>query len=197
MSNRSEAKTAYDEALDAGTGKINLYAGPEASAASNGSMERDLTDRPNANGSFLSMIDQVEQMRRWSSVKSGDVRVMNSEMQLIRTVGYHDGINVGSAAKELGITKGAVSQTLGRLEKKGLICKEQDPVNASRLRLHLTDRGLEIHKAHERYHEELKALEEELLSEADEKSRAFLERYLTVICGKLNQEYEILSEYLG
>ena len=191
MSN-SVKKAMYNEALSADTRSLDATPG----AADAVSIHAD-SDSTATNGSFLSMIDQVEQMRRWSSVKSGDVRVMNSEMQLIRTVGYHDGISVGGAATELGITKGAVSQTLGRLEKKGLICKEQDPVNASRLRLHLTDRGLEIHKAHERYHEELKALEEELLSEADEKSRAFLERYLTVICGKLNQEYEILSEYLG
>ena len=197
MTNPYDIKNAYDEVLDAGAGKICLNVNPEAADAVNDYIEGDHTDRSNTNGSFLSMIDQVEQMRRWSSVKSGDVRVMNSEMQLIRTVGYHDGISVGGAATELGITKGAVSQTLGRLEKKGLISKEQDPGNASRLRLHLTDRGLEIHRAHERYHEELKALEEELLSEVDEKSRAFLERYLTVICGKLNQEYEILSEYLG
>lgn len=188
-------KTVYTEALSANT--RSLDAAPGAADTVNGHIEKGHTDRSNANGSFLSMIDQVEQMRRWSSVKSGDVRVMNSEMQLIRTVGYHKGISVGGAAKELCITKGAVSQTLGRLEKKGLIFKEQDPDNASRLRLHLTERGLEIHEAHERYHKELKTLEEALLSEADEKSRAFLEHYLTVICGKLNQEYEILSEYLG
>lgn len=180
MSSFAYKTTACDEAMGIGSGCGN-------------------EDRIMASddGSFLSMIDQVEQIRRWSSVKSGDIRVMNSEMQLIRTVGHHDGINVGGAARELGITKGAVSQTLGRLEKKGLVCKEQDPDNASRLRLHLTDRGQQIHEAHERYHEELKSLEEELLSRADEESLAFLKRYLNVICGKLNQEYEILGKYLG
>ena len=68
---------------------------------------------------FPSMIGVVEQMQQWTAVKAGDIRLMNAEMQLIRTLGCHDGISVGEAAKELGITKGAVSQTIGRLEKKG------------------------------------------------------------------------------
>ena len=147
---------------------------------------------------FPSMIGVVEQMQQWTAVKAGDIRLMNAEMQLIRTLGCHDGISVGEAAKELGITKGAVSQTIGRLEKKGnSIIKEQDPGNASRLRLHLTSEGLRVHEAHERYHRELDLLEQDLLSKAGEKERAFLKKYLTTVCGKLNQEHEILADYLN
>ncbi len=87
MTNPYDIKNAYDEVLDASAGKICLNVNPEAADAVNDYIEGDHTDRSNTSGSFLSMIDQVEQMRRWSSVKSGDVRVMNSEMQLIRTVG--------------------------------------------------------------------------------------------------------------
>ena len=157
----------------------------------------DSSNKLNDESSFLSMIDAVDQIRRWSSVKSGDVRIMNAEMQLIRLIGNEDGINVGNAAKTLGVTKGAVSQTLSRLDKKGMVIREQDPENASRLRLHLTEKGLQVHEAHERYHEELNHLEQELLSQGSEESRAFLAHYLRTISEKMNQEYEILSNYLS
>lgn len=144
----------------------------------------------------MSMIDAVEQIRRWTSVKTGDIRVMNAEMQLIRLIGRQEGISVGAAAKELGITKGAVSQTLSRLERKGIVIKEIDTDNASRLQLHLSQKGLQIHEAHERYHSELDALEQRILAEGSEESRKFLEHYLSVISEKMNQEHEILSRYL-
>ncbi|MBQ9421143.1 MAG: MarR family transcriptional regulator [Lachnospiraceae bacterium] len=150
-----------------------------------------------ADGSFPSMIDVVEQMRHWSAVKTGDIRIMNAEMQLIRTVGRHDGISAGDAAKELGITKGAVSQTMARLDKKGsFILREQDPENASKLRLHLGEDGCRVHEAHERYHRELDALEQDLLRVATPAERAFLEKYLRTICEKLEQEHVILGDYL-
>ena len=150
-----------------------------------------------AGSSYESMISIVEQMQQWTAVKTGSIRVMNAEMQLLRAIGRHDGISVGEAAKELGITKGAVSQTISRLSCKGsFIRKEQDPDNASRLRLHLDTDGRKIHEAHERYHREMDDLEQELLRGASPEERAFLERYLRTVCGKLNQEHEILSLWL-
>ena len=45
----------------------------------------------------------------------------------------------------LGLTKGAVSQTLSRLAKKGIILKTKDPCNKNELRLFLTDLGQEAY----------------------------------------------------
>lgn len=55
----------------------------------------------------------------------------------------HNDINTNASeiAKRLGLTKGAISQTLSRLEKKGMITKIKDPYNKNELNLLLTDLG--------------------------------------------------------
>lgn len=49
--------------------------------------------------------------------------------------------NATSIAKQLGLSKGAVSQTLSRLEKKGIIIKTKDPYSKNELTLTLTAFG--------------------------------------------------------
>ena len=44
-----------------------------------------------------------------------------SEMFLLELIGEREGISVTEAADQLGITKGAVSQTLKKLDAKGLL----------------------------------------------------------------------------
>ena len=51
------------------------------------------------------------------------------------------------------MTKGAVSQNLKRVENKGLIFKEEDPENLSRLIVRLTFKGKTAYFAHKHWHE--------------------------------------------
>ncbi len=53
-----------------------------------------------------------------------------SEIFLLELIGDQEGIGVTEAANLLGITKGAVSQTLKKLDAKGLVEKRSDPVNS-------------------------------------------------------------------
>jgi DNA-binding MarR family transcriptional regulator len=62
-------------------------------------------------------------------------------------------LSVTDIAEILGITKGAVSQTLKKLEKKGLVIKAADPLNQSRLLVDLTAKGKVAYYAHEHWHE--------------------------------------------
>ena len=54
--------------------------------------------------------------------------------------------NATEIAKQLGLTKGAVSQTVSRLEKKGIIVKTKDPYNKNELTLSLTPFGKKAYK---------------------------------------------------
>ena len=47
--------------------------------------------------------------------------------------------NATKIADELGVTKGAVSQTLTRLEKKGVLVKTKDASNKNELSLQFTE----------------------------------------------------------
>ena len=146
--------------------------------------------------SILDMIETVEQMRKRSVYDAGRIKVMNNEMTMLKAIGDNPDMHVIGLARILGITKGAVSQTLSKLEKKGLIDKLPDPSNASRLIIKLTASGEEIYEKHERFHEELDALVESILNEASEENRRFLNDFLTRVNDKIGQEYNILGEYL-
>ena len=52
--------------------------------------------------------------------------------------------NATRMAEELGVTKGAVSQTLTRLEKKGVLSKRKDPAMKNELTMTFTPFGAEV-----------------------------------------------------
>ncbi len=66
--------------------------------------------------------------------------VCGSETQVLDVVAHGEALTASMIAAILGITKGAVSQTLAKLEKKGLISREGG-ANAT---IYLTDAGREI-----------------------------------------------------
>ena len=82
--------------------------------------------------------------------------------------------NATEIAKQLGLTKGAISQTISRLEKKGIILKTKDPYNKNELTLSLTTLGKKAYKlcestqasfieAHEGYLAKLNSKEKEVI----------------------------------
>ena len=65
-----------------------------------------------------------------------------TEIHLIELIGDNEEcLSVTDLARLLNITKGAVSQTLKKLEHKQLTLKEEDPENLSRLIVKLTFKG--------------------------------------------------------
>ena len=81
------------------------------------------------------------------------VELHSSEIHLIEVIGENEGLSVTEIARLLGVTKGAVSQTLKKLELKNLAAKKADPTNTSRALVELTTQGWEAFNAHERWHE--------------------------------------------
>lgn len=78
----------------------------------------------------------------------------NSEIHLIELIGDNGAtLSVTDLAKITGVTKGAVSQTLKKLENKGFIIKQIDPSNLSRVIIDLTSRGKTAYYSHRDWHE--------------------------------------------
>ena len=69
------------------------------------------------------------------------VALYPSEVHLMLVIKNDIDTNATEIAKQLGLTKGAVSQTLLRLEKKGIIIKTKNPYNKNELTLSLTRFG--------------------------------------------------------
>lgn len=76
-----------------------------------------------------------------------------SEIHMIESIGSSEGLSVSEIARRKRITKGAVSQTLMRLEEKKFIVKNSDPNNKSRAAIFLTEKGRTAFLEHRKYHE--------------------------------------------
>lgn len=73
--------------------------------------------------------------------KYGHVKFYGSEIHLMEAADHNPDVNVSGIARLLGVTKGAISQTLSRLEKKGALVRESAPVYGNELRISLTPFG--------------------------------------------------------
>ena len=67
-----------------------------------------------------------------------------SELQLLMFLYHVKDTNITAIASEMGLTKGAISQTLSRLEKKGIISKETFPKKKNELQVQFTKSGEEL-----------------------------------------------------
>lgn len=101
-----------------------------------------------------------------------------SEIQLLMHLYHIQHTNVIAIAKKMGLTKGAISQTLSRLEKKGIISKVMYPKKKNELRIQFTEKG-------------------DLLMTLLNKSKKSLERkYLRYIKSLSEPDKQVVSEFL-
>jgi DNA-binding MarR family transcriptional regulator len=70
-----------------------------------------------------------------------NVKLYPSEIHLILLIHQEQDTNATIMAEKLGVTKGAISQTLSRLEKKGMLRKIKDPYNKNELTVEFTPLG--------------------------------------------------------
>nr|WP_321513888.1 MarR family winged helix-turn-helix transcriptional regulator [uncultured Pseudodesulfovibrio sp.] len=75
-----------------------------------------------------------------------------AEIHMVTTVDMHDAAGVTELAEELGTTKGAVSQLVGKLVKKGLLVKEPDPEHGARVIIRTTELGKKASDNHVNFH---------------------------------------------
>jgi DNA-binding MarR family transcriptional regulator len=75
-----------------------------------------------------------------------------SEVHLIDIAGRYPAESVSAHADRLGVTKGAVSQTAKKLEKKGYLERIHEEGDRRSVVLRLTERGNEAFEWHRAYH---------------------------------------------
>jgi DNA-binding MarR family transcriptional regulator len=104
-------------------------------------------------GKFRSLMRLAVQLDRSPKQFGTDELLSHSEIHLIEIIGDHEGLSVTDIGNCLGITKGAVSQSLKKLEHKGYSAKKTDPDNLSRSIVSLTAKGQTAYWAHKHWHE--------------------------------------------
>jgi DNA-binding MarR family transcriptional regulator len=114
-----------------------------------------------------------------------DEPIYHSEIHVIKAIAEHPCIHVGGLADILGVTKGAVSEILRKLERKSLVKKEVDELNLSRYLLSLTEKGEKAHKNHMHYHTILNSMVENELENATDSEIKFLSDFLLGLISKV------------
>ena len=98
------------------------------------------------------LITKIESMHTPALSFGTGVLMHQKEIHTIQAIGRHPGINITKLAEYTGVTKGAVSQTIKKLTRKGLVKRTQAPGNAKEVVLELTDLGWVGFRNHEKFH---------------------------------------------
>ncbi|GAA0377457.1 MarR family winged helix-turn-helix transcriptional regulator [Bacillus horti] len=130
---------------------------------------------------------EYEKETHFLKTKDGK-QIYYAEIHLISTIKENEGIHITGLADKLGVTIGAVSQLLIKLERKGLIQKEKDPKNQSRFLIKLTTEGEKTHENHLKFHEEFDSLLFASVQGEPKEKVDFLERFLLEVCEKLEKK---------
>ncbi|MHC1713505.1 MAG: MarR family winged helix-turn-helix transcriptional regulator [Solidesulfovibrio sp.] len=136
-------------------------------------------------GSSQSLVAQWEQLvnrlvflEKRFVFKKGDLRLHPSELHVLLAIRREPESNATKLAARLGITKGAVSQVLKRLETKNVIGKRIDPSHKNEVTSHFTPLGQE---AVEDFLSQRAALQQHFqtyLDSLSEAERAVIQRFL-------------------
>ncbi len=108
----------------------------------------------NAIEKFMIMTEKIASTVKISRNYETDVDIYRSEIHLIKLVGDYANLHVSEIARKFGVTKGAISQALKTLEKKGLVEKYLDQSNNTRLLVKLTEKGQKAYINHEEHHKQ-------------------------------------------
>lgn len=135
---------------------------------------------------LLRLVTKLSDIDKQTSYYGTDTQLFYAEIHIIKTIKENEGIHVTGIAKKLGVTKGAVSQIIMKLQKKDMIIKEIDPHNLSKLVLRLTPKGETAYVHHGKIHQEFDNIVNEVLKDASEDQKAFLKNFLNTLDKKID-----------
>lgn len=114
------------------------------------------------------------------------------EAHLIMAVGTGEGRTMSELAAEMNVTHGAVSQTAGRLEKKGYLLRRRDEGDRRQIVAVLTEKGREFYARHLEYDSrEFAGMDRDYLHRFSEKELRLIleyERLMSVIFAEKIEE---------
>lgn len=127
---------------------------------------------------MLHLMIRINEINNKVRTYGTDTPLYEAEIHMIQTIQQSEGISVTDLAEKLEVTKGAVSQILNRLEKKGMIIKSADPKNLSRLSVTLSSKGKTAYDNHFMIHEQFNSCVEAALNGADENEKRIVMSFL-------------------
>lgn len=116
------------------------------------------------------------------------VSLYPSEIHMMLAVKGQALVNATKTAEQFGITKGAVSQTLKRLEEKGILKKSKDPYNKNELSVTLTPLGKRAYREVSKMRAGIMGKFQRTLDDFTADDQAVIARFLTELNDILRAE---------
>ena len=114
-----------------------------------------------------------------------------AELHTISVVGKNREINMTRLSELMGVTRGAISQTITKLVKKGLITRS-NTTNRKEVNLRLSEKGLLVLKGHESFHKEIFNFAGSLYDRATPDERDLVRRLFIDICENMQERVKAL-----
>ena len=127
---------------------------------------------------FMSLTDKAAQTNKVKTDYGNNILLYRSEIHTIEIIGRTNGIHISEIAREMGVTKGAISQRMKVLKRKGLIEKIADPKNQSRVLVTLTEAGKICFSGHRKYHQKKDKEMFDYLNKLNKKETETIEAFL-------------------
>lgn len=122
-----------------------------------------MSDLPRLRVSIQRFVNQYNRLEKLPfDIGAGEV-LHPSEMHLIEAVGRRTGDTVTRLCEAFGVTKGAVSQLVTKLEGRGYVQRIRTGARTREVEIRLTEKGEEVFRLHERFHHEMDQSMEQLL----------------------------------
>ena len=138
---------------------------------------------------FDRVVTIMESMHSPSLSFGTGVSMYRREIHTIQAIGRNTGINVTTLAEYMGVTKGAVSQIIKKLNKKGLVRKTHAAGNAKEVILELTNLGWIGFHNHEKFHADTLAIARDCFGDQLQNKLEMINTVMTDI-NMLLDEYE-------
>ena len=112
-----------------------------------------------------------------------------SEIHAIYSIGNNPEINITQLAEFLGVTKGAISQTVKRLVHKCYIARYYGR-NKKEVNLRLSDKGFIIYQGYQTFNNEMLHFAEELYENASREKIEMVKRLFQIIYENMKKIYD-------
>ena len=150
------------------------------------------------NNELQSLIDQFLKILHLYSVinrkpkdyGTGDL-LFFTELHTISVVGKNREINMTRLADLMGVTRGAISQTIRKLVGKGLIIKS-NTTNRKEINLRLSDKGMVVLKGQESFQQEIFTFAGSLYKNATGEDIYLVQRLFNAICNNMQERVKQL-----
>lgn len=119
-----------------------------------------------------------------------DVKIHGSEIHMVCHIKRNPGSHISGIARDIKVSRGAVSQIVKKLENKGLVRKVENPKSRRQLDLVLTEKGEKAYDGHQLLHSMFTGNLEGVLEHYDQKEFSLISKFINELEDSVDQLIE-------